>query len=89
MQEEDDKIFAQNLPKIELHLHLDGSLSPGNFFNFWYSYLFNGRFADTLTLCGPPLERVASRIFHEFQIVTFCALRAYGTLEANFMLTRF
>ena len=49
MQEEDDKIFAQNLPKIELHLHLDGSLSPGNLLNFLYPYLFNGRLADTLT----------------------------------------
>ena len=28
---EEDVEFAQKLPKIELHLHLDGSLSPGNF----------------------------------------------------------
>ena len=28
---EKDVGFAQKLPKIELHLHLDGSLSPGNF----------------------------------------------------------
>ena len=28
---EEEVEFAQKLPKIELHLHLDGSLSPGNF----------------------------------------------------------
>ena len=28
---EEDVEFAQKLPKIELHLHLDGSLSPGNY----------------------------------------------------------
>ena len=29
--EEKDIEFVAKLPKIELHLHLDGSLSPGKF----------------------------------------------------------
>ena len=27
----DEEAFVQSIPKIELHLHLDGSLSSGNF----------------------------------------------------------
>ena len=33
-----DPDFAQEIPKIELHLHLDGSLSPGNLTIFFKNF---------------------------------------------------
>lgn len=32
----DEEAFVQSIPKIELHLHLDGSLSSGNYYLFYY-----------------------------------------------------
>ena len=37
----DEEAFVQSIPKIELHLHLDGSLSSGNFLQLLFmNYVF-------------------------------------------------